>query len=84
MFTNNNSQYISVVKYHNQLKLDYKLLNQEEIISSNQSAFLLHNEFIPEDVIFKLNTWQKDVTNTYISTLSNSEDQIISLVDLLL
>lgn len=77
MFSNNDLQYVSVVKYHNQLKLDYKLLNQEEIISSNQSAFLLHNEYMPEDAVFKLNNWQKEINNTYFSTLSNSEEQII-------
>lgn len=77
MFNNNSSQYISVVKYHNQLKLDYKLLNQDEITSSNQSSFLLHKEFMPDDVVFKLNSWQTESNNTYIATICGSEDQII-------
>ena len=77
MFNTDNSQYISVVKYHSQLKIDYKLLKKDEIISSNQSAFLLRNEFIPQDVIFKINNWQKELNNTYLSTLLNSEEQVI-------
>jgi len=77
MFSNSNSQFISVIKYHNQLKLDYKLLNQDEITSSNQSSFLLHKEFMPDDVIFKLNSWQKDSNHTYIATICGSQDQII-------
>ena len=77
MFSNNNSQYISVIKYHNQLKLDYKLLNQDEITSSNQSSFLLQNEFMPDDVEFKLNSWQKESNPTYIATICGSNEQII-------
>ena len=48
MFSNSDSQYISVIKYHNQLKIDYKLLNQDEITSSNQTSFLLHAEITKE------------------------------------
>ena len=77
MFDNKNSQYISVIKYHNQLKLDYKLLNQDEITSSNQSSFLLHKEFMPDDVVFKLNSWQTESNNTFIATICGNEDQII-------
>ena len=77
MFDNKNSQYISVIKYHNQLKLDYKLLNQDEITSSNQSSFLLHKEYMPDDVVFKLNNWQKESNDTYIATISDSVDQIV-------
>ncbi len=77
MFSNSDSQYISVIKYHNQLKIDYKLLNQDEITSSNQTSFLLHDEFMPQDVFFKLNSWQQELAHTYIATVCCSNEQII-------
>jgi len=77
MFSNNNSQYISVIKYHNQIKIDYKLLNQDEISSSNQSSFLLKKEFMPDDVVFKLNNWQKESTYTFLATICDNEEQIV-------
>ncbi len=77
MFSNSSSQYISVIKYHNQLKIDYKLLNQDEITSSNQSSFLIHDEFMPEDVVFKLNSWQQELEHSFIATVCANNDQII-------
>jgi len=77
MFSNKNSQYISVIKYHNQLKIDYKLLNQDEITSSNQTSFLLGKEFMPENVIFKLNTWQNESNHTFIATICDTLEQEI-------
>jgi len=77
MFSNNNSQYISVIKYQNQIKIDYKLLNQDEITSSNQSSFLLKKEYMPEDVVFKLNNWQKESNHTFLATICDNLEQII-------
>jgi len=77
MFSSNNSQYISVIKYHNQIKIDYKQLNQDEIVSSNQSSFLINKEFMPENVIFKLNNWQQESNHTFLATICGSEEQII-------
>ncbi len=43
MFTKE-SLYINVVKYDNQLKLDYKKLNNEEMISTDNSVFLVDED----------------------------------------
>ena len=40
MFTKE-SLYINVIKYDNQLKIDYKKLNNEEIINTDNSVFLV-------------------------------------------
>ena len=69
MFTKE-SLYINVVKYDNQLKLDYKKLSNEEISSTDNSVFLVDNDSVlPLDIALKLNSSQSEIDNTYISTL---------------
>ena len=69
MFTKE-SLYINAVKHDNQLKLDYKKLNNEEIIDTNNSVFLVENNLLlPLDITQKLNSSQKEIDNTFISTL---------------
>lgn len=68
MFTKE-SLYINAVKYDTQLKLDYKKLNDEEIIDTNNSVFLVDNDLLPFDIAHKLNASQNEIDNTFISTL---------------
>ncbi|MFA6742132.1 MAG: hypothetical protein WCR78_11665 [Arcobacteraceae bacterium] len=68
MFTKE-SLYINAVKYDTQLKLDYKKLNNEEIIDVNNSVFLVDNDLLPFDIAQKLNFSQHEIDSTYISTL---------------
>lgn len=68
MFTKE-SLYINAVKYDIQLKLDYKKLNNEEIIDVNNSVFLVDNDLLPFDIAQKLNSSQQEIDSTYISTL---------------
>ena len=68
MFTKE-SLYINVVKYDNQLKLDYKKLSNEEIINTDNSVFLVDDDILPLDIALKLNTSQQEIDNTYITTL---------------
>lgn len=68
MFTKE-SLYINAVKYDTQLKLDYKKLNNEEIIDTDNSVFLVDNDLLPLDIAQKLNSSQEEIDNTYISTL---------------
>lgn len=66
---NKYSLYINAIKSNTSLKLDYKKLENNQILESNQSTFMSKNEILPRDVIHKLNASQKDVEETYISTL---------------
>ena len=64
------SLYINVVKYDNQLKLDYKKLSNEQITTTDNSVFLVDNDSgLPLDIAHKLNSSQSEIDNTYISTL---------------
>ena len=68
MFTKE-SLYINAVKYDTQLKLDYKKLNNEEIIDVNNSVFLVDNVLFPFDLAQKLHSSQQEIDSTYISSL---------------
>ena len=72
MFTKE-SLYINAIKYDTQLKLDYKKLNDNEIIEANNSVFLVDDEILAHDIAHKLNASQKEIDNTYISTLLISD-----------
>lgn len=72
MFTKE-SLYINAIKYDTQLKLDYKKLSNNEIIEANNSVFLVDDEILAHDIAYKLNTSQKEISNTYISTLLISD-----------
>ena len=72
MFTKE-SLYINAIKYDTQLKLDYKKLSNNEITEANNSVFLVDDEILAHDIAHKLNASQKEINNTYISTLLISD-----------
>lgn len=72
MFTKE-SLYINALKYDTQLKLDSKKLNNEEIISMDNSVFLVDNDVLSSEVVQKINTLQNSVETTFISTLLISD-----------
>lgn len=72
MFTKE-SLYINAIKYDTQLKLDYKKLNENEIVETNNSVFLVNDDILPLDISLKLNSSQNEIDETYISTLLISD-----------
>ena len=72
MFTKE-SLYINAVKYDTQLKLDYKKLNNEEIIDVNNSVYLVSNDLLPLEIAQKINSSQEEIENSFISTLLISD-----------
>lgn len=72
MFTKE-SLYINVIKYNNQLKLEYKKLRNDDITKSDNSTFLVDNDILPQNIVEKINSLQKEEDFTYISTLLLSD-----------
>lgn len=73
------SQYISVVRYNNQLKIDYKKLDDGKTAFGKESTFIVRDRVLPQDIASKLNLWQKEVLKTYLTTITNSlEERILS------
>ncbi|MFW3328151.1 hypothetical protein ACN9JT_06855, partial [Aliarcobacter butzleri] len=64
MFTKE-SLYINVIKYNNQLKLEYKKLRNDEVIKSDNSTFLVDNDILPQNIVQKINTLQKEDDFSY-------------------
>ena len=69
MYKNNKEQYVNILKQDKQLKIDYKILQDKKIIKQEVSTFLLDGDNISQDAIFKLETLQKNIPKTYLSTL---------------
>lgn len=72
MFTKE-SLYINAIKSDSQLKLDYKKLNNEEIVEMNNLVYLVNNDSLPLEIIEKVNSSQEKIENSFISTLLISD-----------
>jgi len=83
VFNNNKKQFINILQQNKQLKINYKITEDDKIIKEDQSSFLISNDKLPEDAKYKINTLQKDIQQTYITSLFESPNQhIIETSDL--
>ena len=79
MFNKNKKQYINILQQNKQLKINYKIVQDDRIIKEEQSSFLMTNSTLPNDAKFKINALQKNINHTYISSLiENSNQNIVS------
>ena len=63
------SLFINAIKYDNQLKCDYKKLNNDQIISTNNFSFITDADILPNDIAIKINSSQEETNHTYIASL---------------
>ena len=77
MFNNNKKQFINILQQNKQLKINYKIIQDDKIIKEEQSSFIVSDDKLPEDAKFKINTLQKDIQQTYIAALIESPNQQI-------
>ena len=77
MFNNDKKQYINILQQNKQLKINYKIIQENNIIKEEQSSFLLTDDTLPNDAQFKINSLQKDIDKTYIATLYENQNQQI-------
>lgn len=68
------SLYINAIKYTNQLKINYKKLNNNDIIETNSSTFIAKDDILSRDIATKLNHHAAEINNTFISTLLIADD----------
>lgn len=69
------SQYVSIIRYYNQLKFDYKQLVNDEIIKAEQTSFLVNNNILSQDVVYKLKILEQNEPQTFVSTLCDTTEQ---------
>jgi len=77
VFNNNKKQFINILQQNKQLKINYKIIQEDKIIKEENSAFLLTNENLPEDAKFKLNSLQSNINHSYLISLCESSNQSI-------
>jgi len=77
VFNNDKKQYINILQQNKQLKINYKIIQENNIIKEEQSSFLLTDDTLPNDAQFKINSLQKDIDKTYIATLYENQNQQI-------
>lgn len=63
------SLYINAIKYKAQLKINYKKLQNNNIVETNSSIFIAKDDILGRDIAMKLNAHSSEIDNTYISTL---------------
>lgn len=69
--------YINAIKYTNQLKINYKKLNNNNIVETNSSTFIAKDDILGRDIATKLNNHASLVNNTYISSLLIADETVI-------
>ena len=77
MFGSKKKQYVVITQQDKQLKLNYKTMQDEKVLKEEHSSFLITNQAMPQDALFKLETLQKNIPLTYFATLFEGENQKI-------
>jgi len=75
---NKNVQYINIIKSQQNIKINYQILDDNKIIKSEHSTFLLNNNDISNDAKIKLSTLKKQIP-TYTCALCESPSQKIEM-----
>ncbi len=80
MFKKDKRQYINIIRNDKQIKLDGQtLINGKETKRENTSFLIKEDETVPGDFIYKLQVMEKNIPDTYISSISvNGFQQIVS------
>jgi len=75
---NKNIQYINIIKSQQNIKINYQILDDNKIIKSEHSTFLLNDNKISNDANIKISTLKKQMT-TFTCALCESPSQRIDL-----
>ncbi len=75
MFGSKKKQYVVITKQDKQLKLNYKILQNDKIFKEEHSSFLITNQSMPQDALLKLDALQKDIPYTYLGALFEGANQ---------
>ncbi len=68
------SLYINAIKYNAQLKINYKKLENNDIVETNSSTFIAKDDILGRDIATKLVAKSSELDNSYISSLLIQDD----------
>ncbi|MEA3512874.1 MAG: hypothetical protein U9R37_04680 [Campylobacterota bacterium] len=77
MFKSDKKQYINILKENKQLKLDYKTFQDSKITKHEQSSFLITDDNLPNEALFKIESLEKNIKETYLVAMYEGVEQKI-------
>ena len=69
MFKKNKKQYATILRYDKQLKVNYQTFQDGKVLKKDSSVFLINDNQIPRDAVYKLEILQKEIPYTYLISL---------------
>jgi hypothetical protein len=78
----NSVQYVNIVKNQQNIKIDYQIVDNNIVIKTEQSIFLLDDKQFSNDTSFKLQTLEDTLPRTYLSGICESSEQKIVSKDI--
>jgi hypothetical protein len=72
-----NKQYINIIKTQQNINIDYKIINNNQIIKNEKSVFLLDDDKLSVDTKYKLQTLQHDIASSYVTAICENKEQTI-------
>jgi len=74
---NKNVQYVNIIRSQQNIKIDYTILKDDNVVKNEQSVFLLDNDQLSLDTTYKLQSLEKSVDHTYITAICDDIEQKI-------
>jgi len=75
---NKDIQYINIIKTQNNIKIENQIFQNNQLKDEEQSIFLLDNDNISNDTIFKLQTLEHNIPLTYTTAIYEDEQYIVN------
>lgn len=70
-------QYINIIKNQQNIKINYQVVEKNNILKTEQSVFVLDNTSFSQDTISKLEILEESIPRTYVSGICESPNQLI-------
>jgi len=78
MLGSKKKQFVSIIRQDKQLKINYKILQDQKIFKEENSTFVATEPTMPKDALFKLDVLQKDIPHTYLISIYDNPHQKVS------
>lgn len=77
MSSNKDIQYINLIKLEQNIKLDNQVFTNGKLLTAEQSVFLLDNNRLSNDALFKIKVLENEVPHTFITAICEDITQEI-------
>lgn len=70
-------QYINLIRVEQNIKFDHQVFTNGKLLTAEQSVFLLDNEKLSDDALFKIKVLEKEISNSFITAICEDANQQI-------